>query len=452
MNNKVKNIIVAMSMVATCNVFAAVTAQEAEALNNHLTPLGAERSGNSDGSIPAWTGGLTANDVANPEAQPRENYFASDEVQYVVNAENLGQYEEVLSEGIAELVQKYPESFYLNVYETRRTAAAPDWVYENTLKNATRTVTTNDGNSIDQAFGGIPFPIPQTGAEVMWNHLLRWRGESVEAPFRVFVGSSDGSNTLAVAAKDSHQFPYYKSDGSIEDFGGVAQYLRQVQTEPAFKSGESLLIHDPLDQIGEGRKAWQYLAGQRRVRRAPTVAFDTPDFVASGQNYFDEVWMFFGSLERYNWNLIGKQEMLIPYNNNEFLTKSTDEVLDGHHLNSEHMRWEKHRVWVVEATLAPGERHVVPKKRFYIDEDSWAVVLVDGYDANGKLWRVQHSVPFVAPDIPAVVTNTFTVFNLPANTWVANNLYNELDVQYKPVRPLPERYFTPDALAGSGIR
>jgi hypothetical protein len=452
MNNKLKNIVTVITVVASCNVFAAVTPQEAQALKNDLTPLGAERAGNADGSIPAWDGGLTAEDVDNPNVQPRVNYFSGDDVQYVVNNENLSDYESVVSDGIAALIKKYPDTFYLNVYETRRTAAAPEWVYENTFKNATRTIATNDGNSIENAFGGTPFPIPQTGAEVMWNHLLRWRGESVELNLRVWVGSTDGKTTLAVAAKDDHQFPYYDSDGTIDDFNGVAFMLRQVQTEPAFKSGESLLIHDPLDQVGEGRKAWQYLAGQRRVRRAPTVAFDTPDFVASGQNYFDEVFLFYGSLERYNWELIGKQEMLIPYNNNEFLTKSTEEVLDGHHLNSEHMRWEKHRVWVVEATLAPGERHVVPKKRFYIDEDSWSVVSVNGFDANGELWRVQHAVPFAAPDIPAVVSTTFALFNLPANTWIVNNLYNDQSTQYMPVRPRPSVYFTPDALAGSGIR
>lgn len=452
MNNKIKTLVATTVLIACSNTFGAVSSEEAMALKNELTPLGAERAGNADGSIPAWTGGVTEADVANATAQPRENYFADDAVQYVVDKNNVDEYSELLSEGVQALINKYPDSFRLNVYETRRTAAAPEWVYENTYQNALRAVATENGNSVENAYGGTPFPIPKTGAEVMWNHLLRWKGESVELPFRVFVGSSDGKTTLAVAAKDEHQMPYYYEDGDLDSFQGDALLIRQLQTEPAFKAGESILIRDPLDQVNEGRKAWQYLAGQRRVRRAPTIAFDTPDFVASGQNYFDEVFMFFGSLERYDWNLLGKQEMLIPYNNNAFLTKTFDEVLDGHHLNSDQMRWEKHRVWVVEATLAEGKRHVVPKKRFYVDEDSWSVVLVDGYDANGELWRVQHAVPFVAPEIPAVVTTTLTAFNLPADTWVVNLLYNEQDVQYRPVRRRPDIYFTPDALAGSGIR
>lgn len=442
----------AVALAVSCSAYAAVSAEEAAKLKGELTPLGAEKAGNADGSIPAWTGGLTAKDVPDADAQPRADYLAGDQIKYVVNNSNMAEYSELLSEGIKAMIGKYPDSFYLNVYESRRTAAAPEWVYENTYENATRTVTTGGGNGIENAYGGIPFPIPQTGAEVMWNHLLRWVGESVELPFRVFVGSSDGDTTLAVAAKDDHQMPYYYEDSNIEGFGGDFFLLRQIQTEPPFKAGESILIRDPLDQVNEGRKSWQYLPGQRRVRRAPTIAFDTPDFVASGQSYFDEVFMFLGSLERYDWKLVGKQEMLIPYNNNLFLTKPMEEVLGNHHLNSDNMRWEKHRVWVVDATLVSGKRHVVPKKRFYIDEDSWSVVLVDGYDAEGQLWRVQHAVPFAAPDIPAVVSTTFTVFNLPANTWLVNNLYNDQKVQYKPVRRRPDVYFTPDALAGSGVR
>ena len=452
MNKKIIHIAIFIAIATSFHAFSAVSVEEAESLKSTLTPLGAEKAANADGSIPAWTGGVVAKDVADANAQPRKSYFADDTVKYVVNKDNVAQYKDQLSDGINALINAYPDTFSLNVFDTRRTAAAPTWVYKNTYNNAIRTTTTNGGNVIDNAYGGIPFAIPKTGSEVMWNHILRWRGESVELPFRVWVGASDGSTTLAVAAKDDHQFPYYYKDGDINNFNGEAFLLRQIQTEPAYKSGESILIRDPLDQINEGRKAWQYLAGQRRVRRAPTIAFDTPDFVASGQNYFDEVFMFFGSLERYDWKLVGKKELLIPYNNNAFLAEKTENVLGKHHLNSEHLRWEKHRVWVVDATLASGKRHVVPKKRFYIDEDSWSVVMVDGYDANGELWRVQHAVPFVAPDIPAVVSTTFTVFNLPAKTWIVNNLYNDMKKQYMPVRRRPDVYFSPDALAGNGVR
>jgi hypothetical protein len=430
---------------------AAVSAADAEKLKSTLTPLGGERAGSEDGSIPAWDGGYTSVPTGYKAGDKRAALFADEKPILTITVENMAEYTDKISEGMQALMKKYPESFRINVYPTHRTAAAPDWVYENTFKNATSAKTTNNGLSVEGAYGGVPFPIPQNGFEVMWNHLLRWRGVSVEIPFRVYVGATDGSHTLAVEAKDDHQFPYYYEDGSGKESGEFL-LLRQIQTAPPFKAGEQILLRDPLDLGQKDRKAWQYLSGQRRVRRAPTIAFDTPDFVASGQNYFDEVFMFLGSLERYDWKLLEKKEMFVPYNNNSFLLSSIDEVLAPHHLNPEKMRWELHRVWVVEANLASGKRHVVPKRRFYVDEDSWSVLLADGYDAEGTLWRAQHAVPFVAPGIPAVVSTTFTVFNLQAGTWLVNNLYNEQPSPYKVVRRRPVIYFSPDALAGAGVR
>lgn len=432
--------------------FAGVSADEASALKSSLTPFGAEKAANKTGTIPAWTGGLNKAPADYKAGSPRPDPFAGEKAVLQISAASLDQHKDKLSDGTQALLRKYPDSFRLDVYPTHRTASAPQWVYDNTFANATRAKATEGGKNLENAYGGIPFPIPKTGAEVMWNHLLRWRGESAESAFRIWVGASNGSRTMAVEAKDDHQFPYYNKDGSLEKFSGLHWMFRQVQTNPPFKAGESMLLHEPVDQVGEGRKAWQYLAGQRRVRRAPTIAFDTPDFVASGQGYFDEVFMFLGSLERFDWKLVGKKEMYVPYNNNRFLLAKTDDVLAAHHLNPEKLRWELHRVWVVEATLAPGKRHAVPKRRYYVDEDTWAVVLADGYDAEGKLWRTQQAVPFVAPEIPAVVSQTFVTFNLQAGTWMANNIFNDLPNQFKVVPKRPDAYFSPDALAGAGVR
>lgn len=432
--------------------FAGVSADEASALKSTLTPFGAEKAGNKAGTIPAWSGGMNKAPADYKLGSARPDPFAGEKAILQVSAATLDQHKDKLSDGTQALLRKHPDSFRLEVYPTHRTASAPQWVYDNTFTNATRAKSTEGGKNIENAYGGIPFPIPKTGAEVMWNHLLRWRGESAESTFRVWVGAANGSRTMAVEAKDDQQFPYYYKDGSVEKFNGLHWLFRQLQTNPPFKAGESMLVHDPVDQAGEGRKAWQYLAGQRRVRRAPTIAFDTPDFVASGQGYFDEVFMFLGSLERYDWKLVGKKEMYVPYNNNRFLLAKTDDIFSGHHFNPEKLRWELHRVWVVEATLAPGKRHAVPKRRYYVDEDTWAVVLADGYDAEGKLWRTQQAVPFVAPEIPAVVSQTFATFNLQAGTWMANNIYNDLSTQFKVVARRPDAYFSPDALAGAGVR
>lgn len=439
------------SLLAVSHAQAAVTPEEAARLKSELTPLGGEKVGNKDGTIPAWDGGYTKLPTGFKAGDPRPDPFVGEKPMLQITATNAAQYADKLSDGIQALLKKYPETFRLDVYPTHRTAAAPQWVYDNTLRNATKAKTTHGGLSLMDAHGGIPFPIPKDGFEVMWNHLLRWRGEAIEIPFRIWVMGSDGRRAMAVEAKDDHQFPYYRKDGTFDKDGDY--FLnRQLQTAPPFKAGEQILVRDPLSMGTKDRQAWQYLSGQRRVRRAPTIAFDTPDFVASGMCYFDEVFMFFGSLEKFQWKLVGKKELYVPYNNNRFLLSKTDEVLMPHHMNPDKLRWELHRVWVVEASLAPGKRHVVPKRRFYVDEDSWSVLLVDGYDAEGKLWRVQHAVPFVAPDIPALVSTTLTVFNLQADTWMVNNLYNDQASPYRVVTRRPDSFFSPDALAGVGIR
>ncbi|ENO79334.1 hypothetical protein B447_13314 [Thauera sp. 27] len=428
---------------------AAVTTEEAAKLQTTLTPLGGERAGNEDGSIPAWTGGITKPLPGPMLGDIPTSIFADEKPLFQVNAGNMTQYSELLSDGTKALLQKYPDSFRLDVFPTHRTAAAPQRVYDNVAKNATRCSTTDGGYSLQGCIGGTPFPIPKEGVEVMWNYLLRTEAPSIEYRFKNIVGNSDGSHTLATRNEISFQYPPFYEDATPESWSGEYALLRFNTLEPPFKAGESLVIRDSIDQKN-ARQAWQYLVGQRRVRRAPTVAYDTPDFVASGANYFDEVQGLFGSLDRYEWKLIGKQEMLVPYNNNGFVGAPLKDALSKHHLNPDHVRWERHRMWVVEATVAPGKRHAVPKRRYYVDEDTWLVLLMDGYDAEGKLWRTTQVTPFVVPSIPATLIKTATVFNLQANTMSVIQALN--DETFKVVPRRPETYFTGDAVAADASR
>lgn len=216
-----------------------------------------------------------------------------------------------------------------------------------------------------------------------------------------------------------------------------------------FRAGEALMVHETLD-FAKGRTIWQYLAGQRRVRQAPNIAFDTPNAVASGVNFVDETFGGVGSPERFEWKLIGKKEMYIPYNTNRLLTVSDEQAIDEHHLKPEYLRWELHRVWVVEATLKADKRHAVPKRVYYHDEDTWGTALYDGWDAQGKLWRTQFMLPFAAPDLPAQVNNaTNLLFNLQTGGWVYDYAMGDGgDDQYRPFARKPVSYFSPEALAG----
>ncbi|WP_414157469.1 DUF1329 domain-containing protein [Pseudomonas sp. BNK-15] len=435
--------------LACGHAIAAVSADQANTLKTTLTPMGAQKAGNADGSIPAWTGGLTKDVPGAKFGDVPADPFPGEKPVLQITAQNAAQYADKLSEGTRALLQQYPDTFRVDVYPTHRTAAAPDWTYANTLKNATDCQLIENGLSVKGCYGGVPFPIPANGNEVIWNFLLRTEAESIQHGYRNMIGNADGSRTLASRGVENWQYPYYYKDGNAQSWPGQYVLLRFLTTEPPFKAGESLVTHDSIDAASP-REAWQYLVGQRRVRRAPTVGYDTPDFVASGANYFDEVHGFIGHPDRYQWKLIGKKEMYIPYNLNAFHAAKPDEVYTEKTLNSDKMRWELHRVWEVEATVAPGKRHAVPKRRFYIDEDSWTVSLVDGYDAQGKLWRVTQALPFVVPAIPAVVVKPVVIYNLQAKTYsMVQGLNGET---YQVIARKPENFFTGNAVAAGSVR
>lgn len=430
---------------------AAVTAEEAAKLKSTLTPLGAERAANRDGSIPAWDGGYTKVAPGFKAGDARPDPFAADKPLHSINAKNMAQHESKLSDGVKALMKKYPD-FRIDVYPTHRSAAAPQWVYDNTFKNATRAKLADNGHGTEGAYGGTPFPIPKDGYEVFQNHRLAWTGTYVQAPVRVWVVTGDGKRSMASGGVQSFRRQYYDPEGSLEKFDGYYALGKFAATEPGSKAGEAILAHDALNTTLP-RGLWQYLVGQRRVRKAPSVAYDTPDSVTSGIGLFDEAFMLFGPIDKHELKLVGKKELYIPYNNNRAASAKVADLVTPNTLNPAQVRWELHRVWEVEATLAAGKRHVVPKRKYYIDEDSWQIVLFDGWDAKGELWRTNYTLTLLAPDLPAVVGNMmWGGYDLQTGAYYLNMASNELPAQYKAVAPIPKSFFSPEELANEGTR
>lgn len=439
-----------LSLCVVAPVYAAVPADQAARLADKLTPLGGERAGNASGSIPAWNGGLTKAVDGPSLGDIPTGLFVDEKPLLSIGANNLEQYRDKLSDGTVALIKKYPQTFRIDVYPTHRTAAAPDWVYRNTARNAVScNLVDGLGPALKGCYGGTPFPIPQNGREAIWNLLLRLEPSAINLGFKNIVVTADGSRTLASRNDEAFQFPYYYADGSAEKWLGEYLMVRFSTTAPSFKVGESLVMRDSIDSTN-ARQAWQYLVGQRRVRRAPTVGYDTPDFVASGANYFDEVRGYQSFPDRYEWKLVGKREMYVPYNTNSFYGASVDDAIKGHHLNPDKVRWELHRVWEVEATLPPGKRHAVPKRRMFLDEDTWMLTLMDGYDAEGNIWRTSQIPSFVVPKLPGVVMMPSAVYNLQAGTLSLVQLLNE--ETYKVVERKSEIYFTGDSVASDALR
>ena len=445
--------VIAILLLAIANTFAdaAVTPEEAARLKSELTPLGAEKAGNKEGTIPVWDGGYTTVSPDYRPGQPRPDPFEAERPRLTITAQNMQQYADQLSDGVKALLQRFP-SYRLDVYPTHRTAAAPQWLYDNTFKNATRAKlapNATTGSQVEGVYGGIPFPIPKEGMEAIWNHLLAWQGEAYIYNSGSYVVPANGKPVLATAAIFETQYPYYYRDGGLDSFGGNYWTSKITTTGPPFRAGEKTLAIYP---VGKSLQAWQYLVGQRRVRRAPNLEYDTPSILTSGFSFSDETRLFIGNLDRYDWKLVGKKEMFVPYNTQRFHTKKVNQVLEPPHLNPDSLRWELHRVWVVEATLAQGKRHVIPKRRFYLDEDTWQALLSDGWDAKGQLWHVGHVMPVLVPELPGVIALPYVIYDLLKDGYAASSLFNEQRRPYQVVVRWPENYFSPAALSAEGIR
>lgn len=446
MRSNQRLIVIALCALFAQNGFAAVSEQEAAQLKSTLTPFGAEKAGNKESTIPAWSGGYTNVPPGYRSGQPRPDPFVGEKKLFSIDAKNMDQYADKLSEGAKALLKKYPGSFRLDVYPTHRTAAAPQWVYDNTFRNATRAKALEGGLKIEGAYGGIPFPIPKDGREAMWNHLLRWETTTSYRPFRVIITYRNGNRAIASGGANWTQWPYYMKDGSPEKYKGFYYQIIALVNEPPANADDNVLAKDHIDQLTYGTQAWQYLAGQRRVRKAPEIAYDTPNSQAAGIANYDDRYNFGGAMDRYEWKLLGKKELYIPYNENGFVLQKTDAVLAANHLNPDTVRWELHRVWVVEATLAPGKRNVVAKRRFYLDEDTWNAVLVDLYDARGQLWKFRMALPIILYEAPAVVMGSFVAYELLTGDWLTEEVRNDKTPQWKIIEPLPESFFTPENL------
>jgi hypothetical protein len=446
------SITAACLMMAAGSLQAGVSPEAADKLGDSLTPMGAERAGNADGSIPAWEGGLT---TVHPDFEPGGSYpdpYADEEPLFVIDGNNYEQYADKLSPGQIALLKRY-DSWQMPVYPSHRSAAYPEGFYEETRQNATRVSLVEGGNGFEGASGGLAFPIPQSGVEAIWNHLTTYKGDMYSTRWAQAAVTQGGDYNL-VRFDYEYDFDYSNQQRAPEERqDNLLFYFLQMVLEPPRLSGSILLVHEYANQVAEPRKAWTYNPGQRRVRLAPNVAYDNPGTAADGLRTNDDFAMFNGATDRYNWKLVGKQEMYIPYN--AYRASSTalsiDDVLRPGHVNPEHVRYELHRVWVVEATLKEGTSHIYKRRTMYLDEDSWIVHVQDKYDNRDQLWRVDelHTMPFY--DIPFLGTALEVKHDLQSGRYLAMTLRNESDKVYQPIERSP-RDFAPAALRNKGVR
>ena len=401
----------------SCSTLAAVTVEQASRLGGaELTPVGAERSGNAEGTIPSWTGGLEKLEASGSDANFLEDPFPDDQPLFSITAENMEHYADRLSEGQKALLRNHPDSWRMDVYPTRRSASYPEFVYDAIRSNATRAMVDLGGSGgVREAKISSPFPIPAQGVEVVWNHNLRWRGVAVNR----YEGQASPTRGLGkytlVVFEDQLAFPY-GAPASEQVYGGKLPYvaiaLKSKVIAPGKSAGRGQLVLESSNPNRMTRKTWQYNPSLRRVFRTPFSGFDNPAPLSEGLRFNDETDMYNGSPALFDWKLVGKRELYVPYNAYRLHDGSLEvgDILKSHHIDPRLSRYELHRVWVVEGTLKVGggpdgrlrSRHSYSRRVLYVDEDSWSVLLADNYDDKGRLWRFSegHLINYYQVPVP----------------------------------------------------
>ena len=447
-------IFILMTMGYASFAFGAVSAEEANKLAGPvLTPLGAEKAGNKDGTIPAWTN--VPIPVPKGFKKGSGTYvdpFADERPLFSISSKNMAQYSDKLPESVKALMKRYPE-YRLDVYKTHRTMVFPQWYYDNTKRCATSCQTANDGRKImgTGCYGGVPFPIPKSGDEVLWNHQLRFETpEAYAFSWENYNITSAGKVSFSTSATSSSNFLWLTHEN--EKDWKMASY-RYDYTGPARRNGEKMIASYPKDWANQGSAIWQYLPGQRRVRIAPDVCCDTPNPGTAGASVYDDTSLFNGDPGRFTWKLIGKKEMYIPYNAYKyvFYRGPVEKVLLAHYVNPDMVRWELHRVWVLEGTLKPGKRHVYSKRIMYVDEDSFTGAMSESYDKHGSLYRLAVAFKTYSYDVQVEYTEALAFYDLISNSYAAY-MWPRLSSGIQYMKFFPASYFTPDSLAGGGLR
>lgn len=444
-----RSIAVLLLMAFTLQVQAKVDAVQASRLGGDLTPLGGERGANAAGTIPAWAGGL-AHPIAGYQAgMHHPDPYADDTLQYVVNSKNLGQYQALLPQGLKTLLESNPD-YYLRVFPTRRSAAAPQRIYDATLLNALNAELISGGNGVQGVTAGVPFPLPQTGQEAIWNHIMRYRGEQAHFVTNQAAVLSSGDYNLLKLERDLY-FRYGREGVSLKDLDNTLFFYKYKVIAPAKLAGSALVVQDPIDQVLSIRKAWRFNRDERRVRRLPMLAFDSPQPDTFGMVTADMIDSYNGAPDRYDWQLLGKQELLVPYNSYAVHQKGIPyaSILQAKSVNPELLRYELHRLWVVEAVLRKGFKHPYAKRRFYLDEDSWQILVVDLYDKHGELIGLQESHSINYYEVPMIGSTLETVYDFQGQRYFADGLDNN-EPMYDFHAPLSPGDFTPQALRREG--
>ncbi len=439
-------------LLASVAAQAKVSPEEAAKLGvsgTELTPVGAIRAG--DGKhVPEWTPYTPYGDKLIREATWVENRFKDEQPLFVVTKANMGEYADLLSEGHKQLLQRY-DSYKIKVYPSHRDAAWPKAIYDATIKNATTAhLEGGDPDKIRDTTLGFPFPIPTTGAHPWWNHRLKWRGNDAVRFNNQAIVQGDGSFQLTKIVEEvKFKYSNLNEPGSMNGPDDIFLWYLSETKAPPRMAGQLLLAWEHADY----RSAWLYNPGLRRIRRAPSVGYDNPYEGTDGQQFYDQVDMVNGKLDRFTWKLLGRKPMITPYNSAGINSKDLkyEDILQGLHINQDVARYEIHRMWVVEANNRPEVRHTFKKRTIYFDEDTWTATMIDNYDHRDQFYKFQEGHLVCLPTILSCSTVPEIIYDLQSRVYFATAMINE-DKPNDFTVSFEEKHFEPNKVARRATR
>jgi len=403
------------------------TRPELRRIGSRLTEVGAERDGNADGSIPAWSGGLT---LPPPGFEPGGRLvdpFPQDRPLFTINAANAVQHAARLSPGHRALLARYPD-FRMPVYATRRSAAFPPEIYQATAANLGKARLIGS-DALAGARLGFPFPQPRSGVEVMWNHRTRYRGDSFMGVTSQAVVSRRGiTNRNKGVFRVLFRYGNIARPANLDEENVIVYGVTFVGERVTDTTADFVvLFHESANSIKKARALWVLLGKIGRMLRLPPLGYDQPMYGTDGLYYIDMIDMYNGAFDRYVWKLVGKRELLIPYNAYRLSDGSQKyaQQLTWPAFNGQNARYELHRVWVIEATERGGKSHAFGKRVFYVDEDSWNVALVENQDRAGRLWRFQEGHLVTSYDVGSTNAYPIVTYDLKEERYFVHRLLAE---------------------------
>lgn len=372
-----------------------LAAEDASRLGKDLNPLGGEMKGNKEGTIPAWKEENVFPGWSAGKDPGKFYKYRDDKPLFTIDASNVDKHADKLAPGLIRLVKSYGAQ--LPVYPSRRTCQAMDFFAENTRKNVSAAKINADGWSLGGAiFPGVAFPIPQNGIEAIWNHLTRYQGAASDwKNLTGYLSPRPGSDSATKVRYDNlNAYPHATKGSNPIGSAPFMWGLYYVYRSPAALSGQGIVQNFHFDKAAD---TWYYFPAQRRVRRLPSYDYDTPNVGFEGVLLADNNAVLLGNPDRFTWKLVGKKEMYVGVNNFAFLdpSRKIDDVMKRTHLDSSILHYELRRVWVVEATVKQGMRHVSPKRTFYLDEDTFIATGSEDFDAQGQIarWKTSSQAP-----------------------------------------------------------